>query len=50
MLSFARRYTAQVAFSSLESAEVDLVRTNALRDAAEAESAGIRLILPSLTS
>lgn len=50
MLSFARRYTAQVDFSSRESAESDLLRTNALRDAAEAESAGIRLILPTSTS
>ncbi|MGH8981347.1 MAG: Fic family protein [Acidimicrobiales bacterium] len=46
MLSFARRYTARVDFSSRDSAEVDLVRTNALRDSEEAESVGVRLILP----
>jgi len=45
-LAFARRYTAQVDFTSRQTAEADLTRTNALRDAAEAESAGIRLVLP----
>lgn len=47
MLAYARRYTAQVDFSSRDHAEADLERTNALRDSAEAESAGIRLALPS---
>jgi fido (protein-threonine AMPylation protein) len=47
MLSFARRYTAQVDFSSREAAEADLARTNALRDATEAERSGTRLLLPS---
>ena len=46
MLSFARRYTAQVDFSTRQTAEADLTRTNALRDPAEAEAAGIRLTLP----
>ncbi|MHB1852990.1 MAG: Fic family protein, partial [Acidimicrobiales bacterium] len=46
MLSFARRYTARVDFSSRENAEADLVRTNALRDSEEAESVGVRLTLP----
>ena len=46
MLSFARRYTARVDFSSRENAEADLTRTNALRDSEEAESAGVRLALP----
>jgi len=46
VLAFARRFTAQVDFSTRERAEADLVRTNALRDATEAELAGIRLVLP----
>lgn len=46
-LSFARRYTAQVDFSSRDAAELDLTRTHALRDAREAEDAGLRLLLPS---
>jgi hypothetical protein len=45
-LAFARRYTAQVNFTTRRTAEADLVRTNALRDASEAEQAGIRLVLP----
>ncbi len=47
MLDFARRWTAQVDFSSRESTEVDLGRTNALRDPTEAEAAGVRLVLPA---
>jgi len=46
MLSFARRYTARVDFSSRATAEVDLARTHALDDAHAAEDAGIRLTLP----
>jgi hypothetical protein len=46
MLEFARRWTAQVDFSSRRSAEADFVRTNALREATEAEEAGVRLLLP----
>jgi fido (protein-threonine AMPylation protein) len=46
MLAFARRYTAQIDFSSRERAESELAATNALRDSTEAESAGVRLILP----
>lgn len=46
-LSFTRRFTAQVDFSSRRTAELDFVRTHALRDAREAEAAGIRLLLPS---
>ena len=46
MLSFARRYTAQVDFSTRERAEADLARTNALRDSTDAEAAGVRLVLP----
>jgi hypothetical protein len=33
-------------FSDRRTAEADLVRTNALRDAQEAEGAGVRLVLP----
>lgn len=47
MLDFARRWTAQVDFSSRETAEGDLVRTNALRDPYEADDVGIRLVLPA---
>jgi hypothetical protein len=46
MLSFARRYTARIDFSTRETAEADLSRTHALDDAREAEDAGIRLTLP----
>jgi Fic family protein len=45
-LSFARRYTARVVFSDRDSAEADLARTHAFDDAIEAESAGVRLVLP----
>lgn len=47
VLAFARRWTAQLDFSSRESAEADLERTHALREPNEAEQAGIRLLLPS---
>lgn len=46
MVSFARRYTARVDFSTRESAEADLRRTNAFDDALTAEAAGVRLVLP----
>lgn len=46
-LSFARKYTARVDFSSRDTAEDALTRTNALRDASEADDAGVRLQLPS---
>jgi fido (protein-threonine AMPylation protein) len=46
MLSFARRYSARIDFGSRESAEADLDRTNAFRDALEAETSGVRLVLP----
>jgi hypothetical protein len=45
-LSFARRWTARVDFTDRERAEADLERTNAVRDAREAEDAGVRLRLP----
>jgi len=45
-LSFARRWTARLDFSTRSSAEADLSATNALRDARDAEAVGIRLTLP----
>lgn len=45
-LAFARRWTARVDFTSRATAEHDLTRTHALRDAREAEDAGVRLVLP----
>jgi Fic family protein len=45
-LAFARRWTARVDFTTRATAEADLDRTHALRDAREAENAGIRLVLP----
>jgi hypothetical protein len=46
VLQFAQRYTARVDFSTRETAEADLDRTNAFRDSNEAESAGVDLTLP----
>jgi len=45
-MRFAWRWTARIDFSSRETAEHDLARTNALRDPAEAESYGVRLVMP----
>ncbi len=45
-LDFARRYTARIDFSDRETAEADLVRTNALVSPTEADEAGIRLVMP----
>lgn len=45
-LAFARRWTARVDFTNRDTAEVDLARTHALRDAREAEDSGVRLTLP----
>jgi hypothetical protein len=45
-LMFAQRYTARVDFTDRVTAESDLTRTNAFRDATEAEAAGVRLVLP----
>ncbi len=45
-LQFAQRWTARIDWSNRDTAEEDLTRTNALRDAREAEDAGIRLQLP----
>ncbi len=46
-LRFAQRYTARIDFTSRVTAEADFARTNALRDADEADLAGIRLRMPS---
>src|SRR6266516_5046585 len=45
-LDFAQRYTASLDFSSFEQARAMLEETNAFRDPAEADAAGIRLVLP----
>jgi hypothetical protein len=45
-LAFARRWTSRVNFASRQEAEWDMARTNALRDARDAEEAGVRLTLP----
>lgn len=45
-LAFARRWTARVDWSSRSAADRDLARTHAVRDAREAEDAGLRLTLP----
>jgi hypothetical protein len=47
VLDFAQKYTAQVDFSTLESALAILTRTNALADPAEADERGLRLMLPA---
>ncbi len=46
VLRFAQRYTARIDFSTRSTAEADLARTNALRDANEADLIGIRLRMP----
>lgn len=46
-LSFARRYTAQVDFTSRTTAERDLGRTHALLDPNLADADGVRLLLPT---
>ena len=46
VLDFAQRYTARVDFTSIATAQADLTRTNAMRDAYEADQAGVRLTLP----
>ena len=47
VLEYARRWTGQVNFESRASAELDLIRTNALVEPATAEETNARLILPS---
>lgn len=46
VLEFARRWTGRVDFSNRERAEADLALTHALRDATDAENAGVKLVLP----
>jgi hypothetical protein len=45
-LAFARKWTGRIDFTNRHNTEADLARTNALRDAQEAEGAGVRLLLP----
>jgi len=45
-LDFVRRWTARIDFTDRTTAEADLVRTNALVEAREADEAGIRLLMP----
>lgn len=45
-LRYTQRYTAKVDFSSRESAEADLARTNAFREPNQADAVGIRLTMP----
>lgn len=47
ILDFAQRYTAQVDFSTMESARAALTATSAFLDSTEASDRGIRLTLPS---
>jgi len=45
-LDFAQRYTAAIDYSSFGGARGMLEQTNAFRDPAEADAAGVRLVLP----
>lgn len=47
VLVFAQRYTRQIDFSSVPSADQVLRATNAYLDSTEAEAKGLRLLLPS---
>jgi hypothetical protein len=46
-MDFAQRYTAAVDFAELERARSILDRTHAFTDPNEADTAGIRLVLPT---
>jgi hypothetical protein len=46
MLAFAQRFTARIDFTDRGRAEAELTRTNAFRDAVEADNAGVHLLLP----
>jgi fido (protein-threonine AMPylation protein) len=46
-LDFAQRYTAAIDFSDFDQARDTLRRTNAFADPAEADHAGVRLVLPA---
>lgn len=47
MLDFAQRYTAQLDCTTIDTAQHDLVRTNAFDDPADADARGVRLVLPT---
>jgi Fic family protein len=49
-LDFAQRYTAAIDFTTFDGAVAMLERTNAFRDPAEADAAGVRLVLPESSS
>jgi len=46
VLRFAQKWTARLDWTDRPTAEADLTRTHALREAREAENAGVRLLLP----
>jgi fido (protein-threonine AMPylation protein) len=46
-LDFAQRYTTAIDYSNFEGTQAMLEETNAFRDPAEADAAGVRLVLPS---
>ncbi len=46
VLRFAQKWTARLDWTNRTTAEADLTRTNSLREAREAEDAGVRLLLP----
>jgi hypothetical protein len=46
MLDFAQRYTVSIPWDDFDTARAVLETTHAFRDANEAESQGIRLVLP----
>lgn len=49
-LDFAQRYTASIDFSDFDEAREMLERTNAFADPAEADHAGVRLVLPTIST
>jgi hypothetical protein len=46
-MDFAHRYTAAIDFENLSGARLQLDRTHAFADSNEADSAGIRLTMPT---
>jgi len=49
-LDFAQRYTASIDFASFDGARSVLDETHAFNDPAEADAAGIRLVLPDMSA
>jgi hypothetical protein len=47
VLDFVQRYVAEMDWSSVEAATLLLARTNALRDPADGDRMGHRVVLPS---